>query len=208
MYGLSRRLAYRVGKQGNIVTKNMACRAQHCPHQLVGPKASLRSWSPGLLHPALDRKGLRLSFKCQRKPKLQALQNFGNSGLAAGVTLDVTFTYASCLACLQVSKSLLDAAMKQPKKPAAVKLSPAAVTSPEGIAELLQFREDSLTGQLGGAMARAMKGAGPSGKTAVMLTESFATVTVGMPWLSTIKTEPLHENCSYVICNMSREQRP
>ena len=55
--------------------------------------------------------------------------------------------------------------MKQPKKPATVKLSPAAVTSPEGIAELMQFREDSLTGQLGGAMARAMKGVGPSGDT-------------------------------------------
>ena len=59
--------------------------------------------------------------------------------------------------------------MKQPKKPAAVKLSPAAVTSPEGLAELLQFREDSLTGQLGGAMARAMKGAGPSGDAHIMI---------------------------------------
>lgn len=53
--------------------------------------------------------------------------------------------------------------MKNPKKPQSVSIAPGAVATPEGIGELLQFREDSLTAQLGGAMARAMKGAGPSG---------------------------------------------
>ncbi len=53
--------------------------------------------------------------------------------------------------------------MKHPKKPQAVSIAPGAVAAPGAISELLQFREDSLTAQLGGAMARAMKGAGPSG---------------------------------------------
>ena len=65
--------------------------------------------------------------------------------------------------CSQVSKSLLDTAMKRPKKPQAVSLAPGQVAAPGGLSELLQYREDSLTAQLGGAMARAMKGAGPSG---------------------------------------------
>ena len=64
---------------------------------------------------------------------------------------------------LQVSKSLLDTAMKAPKRPKAPSPAPQDVASPDVIADLLQFREDSLTGQIGMAMARAMKGAGPSG---------------------------------------------
>ena len=62
-----------------------------------------------------------------------------------------------------MSKSLLDAATKHPKKPQAVSVVPGGVAAPEAIGELLQYREDSLTAELGGAMARAMKGAGPSG---------------------------------------------
>lgn len=62
-----------------------------------------------------------------------------------------------------MSKALLDTAMKHPKKPQAVSIAPGAVAVPEAIAQLLQYREDSLTAQLGGSMARAMKGAGPSG---------------------------------------------
>jgi hypothetical protein len=53
--------------------------------------------------------------------------------------------------------------MKRPKKPQAVSIAPGQVAAPGAITELLQYREDSLTAQLGGAMARAMKGAGPSG---------------------------------------------
>jgi len=53
--------------------------------------------------------------------------------------------------------------MKRPKKPQTVSIAPGQVAGPGALTELLQFREDSLTAQLGGAMARAMKGAGPSG---------------------------------------------
>ena len=53
--------------------------------------------------------------------------------------------------------------MKRPKKPQSVSIAPGAVAAPEAISQLLQYREDSLTAQLGGSMARAMKGAGPSG---------------------------------------------
>ncbi len=53
--------------------------------------------------------------------------------------------------------------MKGPKKPQAISIAPGQVAAPGALTELLQFREDSLTAQLGGAMARAMKGAGPSG---------------------------------------------
>lgn len=67
------------------------------------------------------------------------------------------------LNALQVSKSLLDTAMKAPKRPKAPSPAPQDVASPDVIADLLQFREDSLTGQIGMSMARAMKGAGPSG---------------------------------------------
>ena len=56
--------------------------------------------------------------------------------------------------------------MKRPKKPQSVSIAPGAVAAPEAISQLLQYREDSLTAQLGGSMARAMKGAGPSGKYA------------------------------------------
>ena len=62
-----------------------------------------------------------------------------------------------------MSKALLDSAMKRPKKPQSVSIAPGAVAAPEAIGQLLQYREDSLTAQLGGSMARAMKGAGPSG---------------------------------------------
>ena len=65
--------------------------------------------------------------------------------------------------CVQVSKALLDTAMKRPKKPQSVSIAPGAVAAPEAIGQLLQYREDSLTAQLRGCMARAMKGAGPSG---------------------------------------------
>lgn len=64
---------------------------------------------------------------------------------------------------MQVSKALLDSAMKRPMKPQSVSIAPGAVAAPEAIGQLLQYREDSLTAQLGGSMARAMKGAGPSG---------------------------------------------
>ena len=70
---------------------------------------------------------------------------------------------------MQVSKALLDSAMKRPKKPQSVSIAPGAVAAPEAIGQLLQYREDSLTAQLGGSMARAMKGAGPSGKYACNL---------------------------------------
>lgn len=56
--------------------------------------------------------------------------------------------------------------MKSPKKPQSVSIAPGAVAAPEAIGQLLQYREDSLTAQLAGCMARAMKGAGPSGKYA------------------------------------------
>ena len=59
--------------------------------------------------------------------------------------------------------------MKHPRKPQAVSVAPGGVAAPEAITELLQYREDSLTAQIGGAMARAMKGAGPSGTHAALL---------------------------------------
>ena len=65
-----------------------------------------------------------------------------------------------------MSKALLDNAMKRPKKPQSISIAPGAVAAPEAIGQLLQYREDSLTAQLGGSMARAMKGAGPSGEYA------------------------------------------
>lgn len=81
----------------------------------------------------------------------------------------VLLSPAPKLACLlQVSKSLLDTAMKAPKKPQVPSPAPGEVTDPSIIGQLLQFREDSLTGQIGLAMARAMKGAGPSGNAAAI----------------------------------------
>lgn len=53
--------------------------------------------------------------------------------------------------------------MKAPKRPKAPSPALEDIAAQDAITDLLQFREDSLTGQIGMAMARAMKGAGPSG---------------------------------------------
>ena len=98
--------------------------------------------------------------------------------------------------CMQVSKSLLDSAMKRPKEPQLVSIAPGAVASPEAIGQLLQYREDSLTAQLGGSMARAMKGAGPSGKYTcnwVFMVITTANHLCGFTWLQ-------HRMCcSYLV---------
>ena len=67
--------------------------------------------------------------------------------------------------------------MKRPKKPQSISIAPGAVAAPEAIGQLLQYREDSLTAQLGGSMARAMKGAGPSGEYAPTVIYGVTTVT-------------------------------
>ncbi|KAL3161189.1 hypothetical protein ABBQ38_009556 [Trebouxia sp. C0009 RCD-2024] len=87
--------------------------------------------------------------------------------------VDVTFEGDNTVMMQQVSKALLDTFMKRPKKPQAVSVAPGAVAAPEAIGQLLQYREDSLTAQLGGSMARAMKGAGPSGRAMTAANEAF-----------------------------------
>ena len=61
---------------------------------------------------------------------------------------------------LQVSKGLLDTAMKAPQRPQRPTISSPAVSGPEEIAGLLTFREQMLTAEIGLAMTRASKGAG------------------------------------------------
>ena len=66
-------------------------------------------------------------------------------------------SFQSC--ALQVSKGLLDTAMKAPQRPQRPTISSPAVSGPEEIAGLLTFREQMLTAEIGLAMTRASKGA-------------------------------------------------
>ena len=82
---------------------------------------------------------------------------------------------SSFLSCaLQVSKGLLDTAMKAPQRPQRPTISSQAVSGPEEIAGLLTFREQMLTAEIGLAMTRASKGAG-SGQSRRSLDESECT---------------------------------
>ena len=99
--------------------------------------------------------------------------------------------------------------MKRPKKPQSVSIAPGAVAAPEAIGQLLQYREDSLTAQLGGSMARAMKGAGPSGNYARNWV-STVTYTVTKPpiqlGLLGALREPLHSSYMHnALCSPQHE---
>lgn len=64
---------------------------------------------------------------------------------------------------MQVAKALLDAAAATPSRPQVPSVSHHAISGAEQISQLLQFREDGLTAEIGLAMAKAMKGASNAG---------------------------------------------